>query len=69
MRKISKGAGVLLVAAVLLFTSVVVTADTVEEEKVDPRFFRASSSDVVYGNDEQSVIDDVLFSQLPYEPY
>ncbi len=68
-RKNLKEVIVLLIAAVLLFTSVAVTADTVEEEKVDPRFFRASSSDVVYGNDGQSAIDDVLFSQLPYEPY
>jgi hypothetical protein len=69
IRKISKGAGVLLIAAVLLFSSVAVMADTVEEQNVDPRFIKATGPNYINGDEVQSPIGDVLYSQLPYEPY
>jgi hypothetical protein len=68
MKKISKSAGVLLIAAVLLLTSVAVMADTVEEQEINPRFIKGTGSGIETGDEVQSA-DDPLFSQLPFEPY
>ena len=64
-----KAGVVLLIVAILLFTSIVVIADTVEEMNMDTRFFKATSSGIVKGDGVQSPVADVLFSQLPLEPY
>jgi hypothetical protein len=68
MKKISKSAGVLLIATVLLLTSVAVMADTVEEQKLDPRFISGMGSDVYEGNMIQSA-EDPLYTQEPYQPF
>ena len=70
IKKTLKGAGVLLIAAILLFTSIVAVADTGEEQNAELRFLKATNSGVVKGEETQSTIaDPPLFSQLPYEPY
>lgn len=67
MRKISKSAGVLLIASILLLTSIAVMADKVEDQKVDPQSLKVTSQNIIKGYDMQSPVYDILFSQLPFD--
>lgn len=69
MRKIFKTTGVLLISAILLFTSIAVMADKIEEQKIYPRFLKLENSNIIKGNDVQFPQGDILFSQLPFEPW
>ncbi|KYK33195.1 MAG: hypothetical protein AYK22_01415 [Thermoplasmatales archaeon SG8-52-3] len=61
-----KGAGVLLIAAALILTSVAVTADTVKE-KMNPAFLRSTGPSISIEN-SPATTGAVIFEQLPYEP-
>ena len=65
---IVKGAGVLLIAAALIFSSVAVTANTVKE-KMNPEFLRATGPSISieseYTHDSTQA---VIFEQLPIPP-
>ncbi len=61
-----KGAGVLLIAAALIFTSMAVTADTVEE-KMNPEFLRATGPSISFES-SPSTTGAVIFDQQPIPP-
>jgi len=65
---IVKGAGVLLVAAALIFSSLAVTADTVKE-KMNPEFLRATGSSITVENENTpATTGAVMFDQQPIPP-
>jgi hypothetical protein len=65
---IVKGAGVLLIAAALIFSTVAVTANTVQE-KINPAFIKATgpTTSSEYENTQGST-QAVIFEQLPIGP-
>ncbi|UCF49208.1 MAG: hypothetical protein JSU91_05515 [Thermoplasmatales archaeon] len=63
---ILKGAGVLLIAVALIFSSVAVTADTVKEQ-MNPRYLKATGPSMSVEN-SPSTTGAVIFEQLPFEP-
>ena len=69
MKKILKGAIVLLIAAAL-FSTTAVTADTVEETEevqMNPSCIKSTNPTTFNGNEVQP-LGPVIFAQLPYEP-
>jgi hypothetical protein len=62
---IVKGAGVLLIAAALIFSSLAVTANT-EQEKMNPAFLKATSPGLPTENEKtQDSTQAVIFEQTP----
>jgi len=68
MKYIVKGAGVLLVAAALIFSTVAVTAETVKE-KMNPEFLRATGPSISVENEKTpATAGAIIFDQQPIPP-
>ena len=63
---ILKEAGVLLIAALMVFSTIAVTADTAKE--IDPTHIKTTSSNPTINTNVQSPIGPVIFAQRPFEP-
>jgi len=66
MKKILKGAVVLLIAVALIFSTTAVTAET--EEQMNPEFIKNTNPNTIKSNNVQPMMGPVLYEQLPYEP-
>jgi hypothetical protein len=70
MKKILKGVSVLLIAIIMVLSTVAVTANTVEEkdELINITRLKPDNPNPSYSNDEVPLIGPVLFSQKPNGP-
>jgi hypothetical protein len=65
MRKILKGAVVLLIAVAMIFSTTAVTADT--EEQMNPEFLQNTNPKTIVNTNVQPLMGPVIFEQLPID--
>jgi hypothetical protein len=64
MKKIMKGAVVLLIAVAMIFSTTAVTAET-EEQQMTPEFIKNTNQNTIKSDNLQSMMGPVLYEQLP----